>query len=239
MSYQAHHPHSIQTMFNSIAERYDLTNTVLSLRMHKKWNQELVKSIIQPQPQTLVDLCSGTGDIAFDYLKTTSFPSKIYLVDFSDNMLDCAREKSHKLLLPPSHRLQFVQSDVQNMPLPNELADCATMAYGIRNVRNPKQAIQEAYRILKPGGQFSILELTRPNNFILRTGHLVYLKLFLPILGKLLTTNKDAYKYLQNSIRSFIPPEELENILIETGFHNTKRISLSGGIATIITGQKK
>lgn len=238
MAYNKNDPKTIQTMFNSIAERYDLTNSVLSMQMHKRWNHTLVSSLMDSSSHTVVDLCCGTGDIAFDYLKTTTSPCEIYLVDFCSNMLACAKEKSHKLLFPPAHQLQFLEADVQVLPFENELADRATMAYGIRNVKNPEKAIQEVHRILKPGGRFGILELTRPTNRFLRLGHQLYLQVVLPLLGKFLTNNKEAYSYLQGSIDSFIAPADLEQLFIKNGFIHTRRISLSGGIATIIIGEK-
>lgn len=226
-------------MFNSIAKRYDLTNAFLSLGMHKRWNHTLVQQILNTHAtHTLLDLCAGTGDIAIDYLESTQQPCQAYLIDFSKDMLSCAKEKTEKLQLD-RHQIKFIEADVQSIPLSSEIAECATMAYGIRNVKDPEQCIKEVQRLLKPGGHFGILELTKPTNRLMRMGHHLYLRLALPLLGKWLTANEDAYQYLQNSIHTFIAPEAIENIMLQNGFSHTYRKPLMGGIATIILGKKK
>jgi demethylmenaquinone methyltransferase/2-methoxy-6-polyprenyl-1,4-benzoquinol methylase len=112
------------------------------------------------------------------------------------------------------------------------------MAYGIRNVQDPKSCIHEVARLLKPGGRLGILELTRPSFPLLRLGHQFYLKTIIPFFGKWLTDNEDAYRYLCRSIQTFIEPQEIEKLLIEARFQKTKRIPLTGGIATLIVGTK-
>lgn len=240
--YRKDSPDTIQSMFNTIAKRYDLTNSVLSFSLHKRWNQTLIRLVKQKQQassgRVLVDLCSGTGDIALGYLQTANQSCDAYLVDFSSGMLEYAKRKANQRNLHVSHQLSYIEADVQKIPLSNEIADFATMAYGIRNVQNPGQSIREAFRILKPGGILGVLELTRPRYRVLQIGHQVYLRMILPIVGKLLTDNKQAYEYLCRSIQAFIPPEDLEKIFNESGFVRTECHSLAGGIATIILGQK-
>jgi demethylmenaquinone methyltransferase / 2-methoxy-6-polyprenyl-1,4-benzoquinol methylase len=236
--YNKNRPHTIQEMFNSIAKKYDRTNDFMSFYLHRHWNHELVKRVQHDQtPHRLMDLCSGTGDIAFNYLKHASAPCEAFLVDFSSEMLACAQAKASKLPLQ-QHQIEYVVADVQRLPFENQSMDCATMAYGIRNVHHPVQCIQEVYRVLKPGGCFGILELTRPQNRLLRFGHKIYLRTLLPILGKWITQNECAYRYLRQSIHTFIPPDVLEDNLRSAGFIKTGRYSLAGGIATIITGYK-
>lgn len=236
--YQNENPETIQSMFNNIAEKYDTTNAILSFNLHKCWNHTLVSHVVQKKADHIyLDLCSGTGDIAFDYLNTVEVPCKAYMVDFSTEMLAIAKNKSLNRSLH-QHQVTYLEADVLHLPLPNEIADCATMAYGIRNVKDPVQCLKEAYRVLKPGGCFGILELTRPQNPLLHLGHHIYLKGFLPILGKFLTNNQDAYRYLQMSIDRFIAPAELEKLMVSEGFIHTKRVSLTGGIATILIGYR-
>lgn len=235
--YQKDSPETIQAMFNHIANRYDLTNAVLSFSLHKRWNRSLVKHVQHPPSPIYLDLCSGTGDIAFDYLKRIPSSCHAYLIDFSSEMLECAKRKSSKSSLN-HHQISFLEADVQKLPLPNQFADCTTMAYGIRNVQNPSRCIQEIFRVLKPGGFFGILELTRPRYRLLRLGHTIYMRTILPLLGKWLTDNRQAYQYLCQSIQSFITPEELESLFSTYGFSQIKRHSLAGGIATILTGSK-
>lgn len=234
--YQKESPSTIQSMFNSIANRYDLTNSVLSLSLHKIWNRTLVKQLLKRQPSasTYIDLCSGTGDIAFEYLKKAS-PCQASLIDFSSEMLAKAKKKEPSA---PLHKISYMEGDVQDLQLSNDTADCASMAYGLRNVQNPALCISEVFRVLKPGGSFGILELTRPSSFILRMGHRLYLKTFIPLFGKLLTNNQQAYQYLCKSIENFIEPIEIENMMKKQGFIQTKCYPLVGGVATIIIGNK-
>ncbi len=239
--YRKDSPQTIQAMFNSIANRYDKTNAVLSFALHKRWNRALVRHILSSQPSTephtYLDLCSGTGEIAFDYLQTKQQACQAYLIDFSPDMLERAKEKATKMTFP-QHTLSYLEADVQQLPLHDQIADCATMAYGIRNVQQPSRCIQDVFRVLKPGGRFGILELTRPNNRLLRWGHYVYLRTLFPLLGKWLADNPAAYQYLCQSIHTFIAPQELEHLLQAQGFVHTQRYSLMGGIATILIGHK-
>lgn len=225
-------------MFNSIAKDYDRTNAVLSLQMHKQWNRALVKHAIEAsQPQTMLDLCCGTGAIAFDYLKKTKQPTQAYLLDFSEEMLQCAKQQAEKEPLT-HHSITYFQADAQAIPLPNSSIDCVTIAYGIRNVASPRRCIEDAYRVLLPGGTFGMLELTQPKNKLLRFGHRLYLRTVLPIVGKLLTRNQEAYSYLCNSIQTFIPPETLVSLLSATGFRQVTHKSLFGGAATLFIAKK-
>lgn len=237
--YRKDTPQAIQSMFNSIAYRYDLTNTVLSLSLHKRWNRALIRHV-QSQHSShspvLVDLCSGTGDIVCDYLRHTQSSCHAYLIDFSSEMLECAKSKTTSYTA--QHQLFYIEADVQQLPLPSQIADYVTMAYGIRNVQEPARCIEESLRILKPGGCLGILELTRPHSRILRFGHQFYLRTFMPLLGKWLTHNKQAYQYLRESIQTFVAPQELEQLLKAKGFIQTKRYALTGGIATILIGHK-
>lgn len=190
------------------------------------------------EPRVLIDLCSGTGDIAYRHLLTTPSACHVYCIDFSKEMLAVAKNKAAKLPLSPEHQLTYIEANVESLPLPSNEADGVTIAYGLRNVTHPEKCIQEAWRTLKPGGCFAILELTRPKNSLLATGHTVYLRWFLPLLGKLLTSNHEAYQYLSTSIHSFLAPDKVEKLLQESGFVNTRSIPLTGGIATIIMGYK-
>ena len=238
--YQKDSPQTIQSMFNSIAKRYDLTNAILSLNLHKRWNRTLIHHVLHgiSDRKVFIDLCSGTGDIAFNYLKSTSTCCNAYLIDFSSEMLECAKAKASQYSFSKCHQISYLEANVQKLPLPDHFANFATMAYGIRNVQNPSLCMQDVFRVLKPGGSFGILELTRPHHRLMHLGHQLYLRTFLPLLGKWLTDNKQAYQYLCQSIQTFISPQELENLLKSNGFVNTQRLSLAGGIATLLVGYK-
>lgn len=236
--YDKEDPKTIESMFDNIAERYDVTNSILSFSLHKRWNHTLVKEVLLTNPNhTYLDLCAGTGDIAFDYLHSVTTPCRSYLMDFSAEMLEKAKIKASKKSFSLNN-LFYIKGDVQEIPLGDQSVDCATMAYGIRNVQHPSKCIKEVFRVLKPGGNFGILELTRPKNRFLRLGHHFYLTKILPLLGKFLTNNKDAYHYLCQSIDQFISPLEVQELMAKEGFSTIKQLPLLGGVATILIGRK-
>lgn len=238
MAYNKNQPETIRAMFNSIAKNYDRTNAVLSFQMHKRWNSALVKkTLLANKPKIILDLCCGTGAIAFDYLKQADHPTIAYMLDFSEEMLGQAKEHAQALKLG-KHDINYMHADAQKIPLASDSIECATIAYGIRNVKQPQECLGEVYRVLKQGGIFGILELTEPTHPVMRFGHRFYLKRILPILGKLLTSNENAYQYLCNSIHTFIPPEDLEKIMINAGFKDVQKHSLFAGVATLLTGKK-
>ena len=239
--YNKKQPETIQAMFGSIAKSYDRTNAALSFFLHRYWNKRLVREVVngaKAHPTTLLDLCSGTGDISFSFLQQTTRNTNVYLLDFCEEMLECAKQKALNSQWKHSPNLTFIQADAQKIPLPNACVDSVTIAYGIRNVTNPEKCVRDVLRVLRPGGTFGILELTQPTQPVLRLGHKIYLQHVMPVLGKCFTANQQAYEYLCNSIKTFVLPKDLEHMLIRSGFVETKRIPLSGGIATILTGKK-
>jgi len=236
--YNKNDPQSIQRMFGSIAKQYDRTNAILSFQMHKLWNKQLVSTTLSSKPQSYLDLCCGTGEISLNYLKRCSHACEAYLLDFCPEMLFFAKEREKSMEINKHHKITYLQADAQLIPLTHASIDCATIAYGIRNVPNPSKCFDEVYRVLRAGGKIGILELTQPKNPLLNLGHSLYLRTLLPLLGKLVTSNHAAYQYLCNSIKNFSQPEELEKTLQSAGFKNTKVIPLTGGIATIILAEK-
>lgn len=232
-------------MFGSIAKNYDRTNAVLSFQLHRLWNPRLVKATLLKnevksslEPSVIADLCCGTGAISLPWLETQKIAHEVYLIDFCAEMLTCAEEKAKNTNLEKTHVLNYINADVQAMPLTADSVDYATMAYGIRNVDSPAKCFKEVFRILKTGGSFGILELTEPKNSFLRFGHRLYLKRILPVLGKLFAKNQDAYRYLSQSIQAFAKPAELKILLEEAGFNSVQIQPLSFGIATLIVAKK-
>jgi len=238
MKYKKQSPESIRSMFDSIAKRYDCANGVMSLQMHKIWNKQLIREIlIANQPKTYLDLCCGTGEIGFGYLNKTTTPCHAHLLDFSPEMLECAKNKERNLS-SNQHTIEYIEADAQEIPLPESSIDCATMAYGIRNVKDPQKCVTDVCRVLNNGGSFGILELTRPNNGLIRFGHQIYLRTVLPLVGKLVSSNQEAYEYLCGSIDQFIDPVDLVSVLKKAGFRRAESRSLFGGIATLFIAQK-
>lgn len=244
-SYRNSDPASIQAMFSRIAHCYDRGNATLSLQMHRIWNRRLVQEVLfwPRPPERLLDLCCGTGEITFTYLREllkSRFrrqASDIILMDFSADMLHEAERKAAARARGQCS-LQFVPGDAQAIPLPNDSMDAIVIAYGIRNVANPSLCLNEVYRVLKPGGRVGILELTRPNNALLRAGHTIYLRTVVPLLSRLVTPDRGAYRYLSQSIEAFMSVDELHHALRMAGFHHSWCKPLMGGIGTLLFGQK-
>ena len=236
-SYDKNTPQSIQAMFDDIAKRYDRANAILSFNMHKMWNRKLVDAVMQ-QNTTLLDLCAGTGDIAFTYMKRSQTPVKMILLDFSLEMLQCARRKARHYGFSQD-AIKYLQADAQEIPLEDSSVGSVSIAYGIRNVQDPERCIRDVHRVLEPGGRFGILELTEPSHPLLRMGHQIYLRTFLPTIGRWFCSNREAYQYLSSSIKAFYPPVKLVEIMEDCGFEGVSSQPLTGGIATLITATKK
>jgi demethylmenaquinone methyltransferase / 2-methoxy-6-polyprenyl-1,4-benzoquinol methylase len=236
--YEQSSPESIQALFSSIATNYDRGNATLSFGLHKQWNRALVKAAIAHAPlnATLLDLCAGTGDIAFAALQKSDTFRTTYLLDFCADMLACAKVKADRTQLNQDN-IQYIVGDAQEVPLPDQSIDIVTTAYGIRNIQDPLRCAREVRRLLKPGGWWGILELTRPRAPLLQSMHRLYLNTLLPTLGRLVATNKEAYQYLSQSIQHFVSPEDLAHQLQQAGFVKIKIKSLYFGIATLITAE--
>jgi len=237
-SYTKSHPETIKEMFNDIAENYEMGNAVLSFQTYRLWNRALIHHIYEKQqPTALLDLCCGTGDIALPYLKKREEACKAYLLDFSSGMLDYAKAKAKRWKLD-RHDMRFLEADAQQIPLPSNSVDCVTVAYGIRNIQDPRKCYHETLRLLRSGGSFGILELTRPQNPLLKSAHHLYLTTALPLMGKLVTSNQEAYRYLCNSIHDFVKPERVAVDLKEIGFTDVQVKPMLGGVATMILAKK-
>lgn len=231
MEYSASTPESIQSLFNAIAKRYDRMNGILSFGLYRLWNRRLIASVAEKRQ--LLDLCAGTGAISCGVLKKNP-ETEAVLLDFSSQMLAVAKMKS----APFSNRCTFCEADAQKIPFPDESFDAITLAYGLRNIHDPTMCIKEACRVLKKGGLFAILELTRPEPAILRSLHSFFLKTSLPLLGKLLAENEAAYRYLCQSIHQFVHPKQIREILLSSQFSSVKITPLSFGVATLLVAKK-
>lgn len=216
---------SVKEMFDAISGDYDRTNAVLSLGLHHRWNRRLAAQM----HGKLLDLCAGTGEIAFHYLARCPHEEAI-LLDFSPEMLAIADKKGRG-------NFHTLVGDAQAIPLEDASVDSVSMAYGIRNVPDRETCFSEIFRVLKPGGRLGILELTRPHNPLLSLGHKLYLKT-LPMIGRSLTRDKEAYSYLSRTISTFISPQTLTGEMRQAGFLNPTHIPLLGGVSTLFCASK-
>lgn len=228
-------PEKIQAMFQAVAKKYDLTNAALSFNIHRYWNKCLAKAL--KEEDSLLDLCSGTGDIAYKWLELQTKAKTAVLLDFCEGMLEEAKTKK-AAYIKKGHAISFIQADASATSLPSSSTHAASIAYGIRNIQDPFKCFQEVYRVLKPSGTFAILELTEPTNPLLKYFHGLYLNHILPFLGGLITREKKAYRYLSKSIQNFSKPETIQKELIAAGFKDVTFKRLTGGIATLFIAKK-
>lgn len=203
-------PHTIQTMFNIIADKYDLINNIMSLGAHKYIKYKSIKNLdIKPNAK-VIDLCCGTGDLC-NIVKKLHPDSNVTGIDFSDNMLEIARQKN------VNNKILYFQGDVTNLPYEDNSFDTVTMAFGLRNIANPEKAVEEVYRILKPQGKFLHIDFGEKNCL-----SRIY-NIFTKITSKILTENNSAYEYLIQSKNIFPSPEDLIKDFERKGFIREKR----------------
>ena len=215
-------------MFGSIAWRYDLANHILSCGFDFYWRRRAAQIVAHWRPKKIVDLATGTGDLAFAVAKKSP-DAEIIGIDFSEDMLAIAHRKGlRKTILADAMRLPFVDSSF----------DCLTVAFGLRNMEDWGAALHEMWRVLQPTGHLLILEFSLPQLSILRTLYRFYLHRCLPFLGSFLARQKNAYHYLGDSIEEFPSDVAMRHMLEANGFGAVSVEPLTGGIVTIFTAEK-
>ena len=216
-------------MFGSIARRYDLANHLLSCGVDFYWRKRAAQIVGGWRPTKIVDLATGTGDLALVLQK--KFPeAEIIAADFSEEMLAIAKGKGVR---------QTVVADALHLPFPDSSFDCVTVAFGLRNMENYGEALREMARVLKASGHLLILEFSLPQMSILRGAYRFYLHRVLPFFGSLLTQQRNAYDYLGDSIEEFPNGDGMLRLMEVSGFRSASEEPLTGGIVTIYTAEKK
>lgn len=222
-------------MFDQIAFRYDLLNRFLSGGVDIYWRKKAVKQLVDLQPKIILDVATGTADLALTTWKYLR-PDHITGIDISEGMLNLGRQKIAKSLL--SKQIELIQGDSEAIKFPNNTFDAVTVAFGVRNFQNLERGLAEMFRVLKPGGKMVILEFSKPKKGFFKGLYNFYMKFICPGLGKWLTKNREAYQYLNNSVKAFPEGETFLHILQEVGFLETSFKRLSLGICTIYCGKK-
>ncbi|HEX5155454.1 MAG TPA: bifunctional demethylmenaquinone methyltransferase/2-methoxy-6-polyprenyl-1,4-benzoquinol methylase UbiE [Parafilimonas sp.] len=225
----------VAAMFNSIARRYDFLNRFLSVGIDKSWRKKAIKELKEVHPKIMLDVATGTGDVAIVANKLLN-PDKIIGIDISEGMLELGRSKIKKLNL--SNKIELLAGDSETINYQNSSFDAITVAFGVRNFAHLEKGLTEMLRVLKPGGKISILECTMPKASLLRRFYSFYMFTMVPAFGKLFAKNKQAYKYLNNSVRAFPDRENFMEIMQKAGFRKTYYKSLSFGICCIYCGSK-
>jgi demethylmenaquinone methyltransferase/2-methoxy-6-polyprenyl-1,4-benzoquinol methylase len=225
----------IAGMFDAIAPRYDLLNRVLSAGIDRRWRARAIRSLGLTGRETLLDVCTGTADMALE-ARATGAAARVLGVDFAAAMLSFGMQKIRGAA--ESARITLVRGDAMRLPVRDAAADAVTVAFGIRNVEQPEVACVEMARALRSGGRLAILEFGVPRVPGISTLYLWYFKYLLPLVGRVMSGHSAAYSYLPASVGSFPPPPEFVTILRRAGFTDVRADPLTFGIVYLYTARK-
>lgn len=221
-------------MFDKIAFRYDFINRFLSAGIDVYWRKRAIRELKPIKPQSVLDVATGTADVAILTYRQLKC-EKITGIDISAGMLELGRKKVSKLLL--DNYIQLQQGDSESLHFENDSFDAVTVAFGVRNFEHLYSGLQEMLRVLRPGGKLVVLEFSKPK-MPFKTLYNLYMNVIAPSVGTLFSKDRDAYRYLNNSVKAFPEGNNFLQILRETGYINTYQIPLSLGICTIYCGHK-
>ena len=229
-------PRRIAGMFDAIAHRYDQLNHLLSAGLDRRWRRRAVGALELPDGARVLDICTGTADLAIAASQQRPRPHVVLGVDFSGEMLALGHQKVRAACLDAVIRL--VRGDACRLPCPSSAVDAVTVGFGIRNVVETTRAIDEMVRVLKPGGRLAILEFGEPRLPGLRAAYLWYFRQVLPLIGRLISRHAEAYAYLPASVSAFLPPERLAALLGTGGLVDVQVHRLSLGVVYLYVGRK-
>ena len=225
---------SVRSLFNAIAPRYDFLNHFLSFGIDVLWRRELVSHLRGHRPELILDVATGTGDLALALCKLQ--PRLVVGIDPAAAMLKRAQAKIARRTVPRS--VLLVEAAAEHLPFPNATFDAVTVAFGIRNFADLSRGIQECLRILKPGGRFAALEFSKPHVPVFRQLYQWYFRSILPVLGGLISRQADAYQYLPDSVERFPGDSQVRELLRNLGFDEIMTQPLTLGITTFYTATR-
>ena len=224
----------VEKMFNNISNEYDILNRVISFGIDVSWRKKIVKILKSKNPSTILDVATGTGDLAIAMVKTNA--QKIIGLDISKGMLDVGIEKIKDRNL--NNTIEMVIGDSENLKYENDFFDAVTVSFGVRNFESLDSGLSEIFRVLKPNGSLVILETSNPTKFPFKQFYRFYSKFILPSIGKIFSKDKVAYNYLSESSAEFPYGEKFNNILKKIGFTNVVDFPQTFGVATIYVASK-
>ena len=224
----------VEKMFNNISKEYDILNRVISFGIDVSWRKKIVKILKSKNPSTILDVATGTGDLAIAMVKTNA--QKIIGLDISKGMLDVGIEKIKNRNL--NNTIEMVIGDSENLKYENDFFDAVTVSFGVRNFESLDSGLSEIFRVLKPNGSLVILETSNPTKFPFKQFYRFYSKFILPSIGKIFSKDKVAYNYLSESSAEFPYGEKFNNILKKIGFTNVVDFPQTFGVATIYVASK-
>ena len=225
----------VEQMFDNIAPTYDKLNHRLSWDIDKGWRKKAIKALAPYQPQSLLDIATGTGDFAILAAQMLR-PQKLVGADISEGMMEIGRQKVKALAL--DNVVTFEKEDCLNLSYQSDTFDAVTAAFGIRNFADLDAGLREMYRVLKPGGHLSIIELTTPVTFPMKQLFHIYSHTVLPIYGRMISRDTSAYSYLTKTIEAFPQGERMMDILMKAGFAEASFKRLTFGICTMYLATK-
>jgi demethylmenaquinone methyltransferase/2-methoxy-6-polyprenyl-1,4-benzoquinol methylase len=225
----------VAQMFDTISGNYDGLNRVISFGIDVKWRKKVLKLVAAKNPNTILDIATGTGDLAI--LMAATNAKEIIGADISEGMMEVGRKKVTEKNL--DGRVQLVYGDSEKLPFADNYFDAITVAFGIRNFETLEKGLADILRVLKPGGIFVILETSVPTKFPFKQGYKLHSKFVLPLIGRLFSKDREAYSYLSESASVFPYGEKLNNILRKIGFIEVKDMPQTFGVATIYSASKQ
>ena len=225
----------VQSVFNSVAGKYDIMNDVMSMGIHRIWKEAMMDWLAPRPGQKLLDVAGGTGDISFKFLNRAG-SGHATVLDITENMLIAGRKRAEadKML----NSIDWVVGDAMALPFADNSFDVYTISFGIRNVTRPQEALNEAFRVLRPGGRLMVLEFNQIPVPLVQKAYDIYSFNVIPRMGKLIANDRESYQYLVESIRKFPDQETFLSMVQEAGFKNTNYRNLSLGIAALHSGWK-
>jgi demethylmenaquinone methyltransferase/2-methoxy-6-polyprenyl-1,4-benzoquinol methylase len=228
----------VKDVFRRVAKNYDLMNDLMSFGIHRLWKDHLVWGLNLPQNAQIIDVAGGTGDIAFRMAK--AYPHlnlSILVCDLTPEMVEVGRDRAINQGIVRG--IEWVCGNAENLPLPDNSVDLYTISYGLRNVTHIDKALEEAFRVLKPGGKFMCLEFSRVKASPLDKAYDFYSFHLLPVVGEWVAKDRGAYQYLVESIRQFPDQESLAQLIETAGFLDVNWQNMCGGISCIHTAVKQ
>ena len=224
----------VTQMFDGISAQYDLMNRIISGGIDIRWRKNVVAMLMDERPKKILDVATGTGDLALALLKTKA--DEIVGIDISKGMLDLGKEKVKKQQQHKTIKMEI--GDSENITYNDSYFDAVTVAFGVRNFENLDQGLSEILRVLRPGGDLVILETAVPKNIMIRKFYYLYTRFIMPSLGKLFSKDRSAYRYLSDSAAAFPFGKAFNNILAKNGFIEIEDIPQTLGVASIYRAKK-